>query len=110
MLDLDILPSNLAGRKKLVRKAQISLLISYMVQEVEMIGVDSLPVTDAFRLLTIDELLGGDLFHEEPEIKDRLTERVVGHLTKELDGMVVVSDTFNYDECLDLIKMIPSVS
>ena len=60
-LDVDLLPDSLRGNKKLVRKAQINLLLSYMQQEMEM-EIDELKPLDKLRLLSIDELFDGQLF------------------------------------------------
>ena len=73
-----------------------------------MIGADNMPAQTALRLLTIDELLDGELFNEEPDQKENLRQRVIQYLTNDLDGMAMVSEDFNYDECLDLIKAMSS--
>ena len=73
-----------------------------------MVGAENMPALTALRLLTIDELLDGELFDEEPDQKENLRHRVIQYLTNDLDGMAMVSEAFNYDECLDLIKAMSS--
>lgn len=108
-LDLEVLPSNLRGSSKLARKAQLSLLLSFMQQEIELIGVDSIPATSLLKLLTIDDLLDGDLFgkgEEEDASREHAKRNVLSHFTQELDGMVEVNSSFNYDQCIDLINLV----
>ena len=38
------------------------MLLSYMQQEIEYNGIDAIPAESLLKLLTIDELLGGELF------------------------------------------------
>lgn len=45
------------------------------------------------------------MFGEEDEMREEISERVSGFFTAELDGMAIVSDNFNYDLCMDLIKL-----
>ena len=108
-LDVDLLPESLKGSKsKLVRKAQIHLLLSYMQQEMEMESEMLTPMSK-LRLLIIDELLDGQLYQRQDngDIQWRKArDDVLAYFTGGLDGMSMVSDRFNYDECLDLIKLV----
>ena len=99
------MPSSLRANKKLLRKSQLSLLMSYMQQEVESVGSHGVPPVSLFKLLATDDLLGGALFGDEDALREEVKERVSTFFTGELDGMAIVSDTFNYDHCMDLIKL-----
>lgn len=108
-LDLEVLPGNIRGSSKLARKAQLSLLLSYMQQEIEMFRVEAIPATALLKLLSIDTLLDGDLFgrgQEEDALREQARTKVICHFTQELDGMVEVSSAFNYDQCIDLISLV----
>jgi hypothetical protein len=52
--------------------------------------------------------LDGDLFgigDDNEKTRDSARNTVIEHFTQELDGMAFISDKFNYDQCLELIKL-----
>ena len=53
-LDHELLPKNLQNNRKLVRRAQLNLLLSYIQQEIELQGVENIPATMLLKLLTTD--------------------------------------------------------
>ena len=64
-----------------------------------------MPAESLLKILTIDELLDGELFGDNEDMREEAKDKVTSFFTQELDGMAIVSDTFNYDQCMDLIKL-----
>lgn len=88
------------------------MLVSYMQHEMEMES-DNLTPLSKLRLLAIDELLDGQLFQVEEQGDMRWNEMrqdVLTYFTEELDGMALVSSGFNYDQCMDLVKLMDAES
>lgn len=40
-------------------------------------------------------------------MKQEAQAKVTSFFTRELDGLAIVSESFNYDQCMDLIKLSP---
>ena len=61
-VDQETLPAELQRNKKLLRKSQLHLLLSYMREELEVAGPVGIPILSLLKLLTIDDMLNGALF------------------------------------------------
>ena len=80
-------------------------MLSYIQQEIEDVSIDGLKSLDLLRLLTIDDLLDGDLFTDNLSLREEATYKVLHYFTSELDGMAELVDQFNYDMLIDLVKI-----
>ena len=80
-------------------------MLSYIQQEIEDVSIDGLKSLDLLRLLTIDDLLDGDLFTDNVSLREEATYKVLNYFTSELDGMAELVDQFNYDMLIDLVKI-----